>query len=101
MTQNKKALEADIRELQMAANIADTFHGRNCIAALDRIEAALQSASVGEEVLRLLGRMTEWAEIANSFVDPETTDVTIEGGETFNMADDIAKAKDLINGAAK
>lgn len=41
MTKTKEALEADIRELQMAANIADTFHGRNCIAALDRIEAAL------------------------------------------------------------
>lgn len=34
-------VKADIKELSMAAGIADTFHGRNCCAALDRIEAAL------------------------------------------------------------
>lgn len=36
-------LKADIKELSFAAGIADTFHGRNCCAALDRIEDALQS----------------------------------------------------------
>jgi hypothetical protein len=51
MTKQKEALEADIRELQMAANIADTFHGRNCIAALDRIEVALTEQSNAPEVV--------------------------------------------------
>jgi len=35
------SLKADIKELSFAAGIADTFHGRNCCAALDRIEEAL------------------------------------------------------------
>ena len=34
-------LKADIEELRFAAGIADTFHGRNCCAALDRVEEAL------------------------------------------------------------
>lgn len=52
MTKTKEALEADIMELQMAANIADTFHGRNCIAALDRIEAALTQNEVTDYEVR-------------------------------------------------
>lgn len=28
----------DIKELSMAAGIADTFHGRDCCSALDRLE---------------------------------------------------------------
>jgi len=34
-------VRAAIKELNMAAGIADTFHGRNCCAALDTLEAAL------------------------------------------------------------
>jgi hypothetical protein len=37
-------LKADIKELSFAAGIADTFHGRNCCAALDRVEEALTHA---------------------------------------------------------
>jgi hypothetical protein len=54
------------------------------------------TATVDQEVVELLSRMIGWAEIANSFVDPETTEVEIEGGETFNMADDIAAAKQAL-----
>lgn len=49
MTDTQKAIKKDLRELQMAANIADTFHGRDCCAALDRIEAyiaALEAKAV-------------------------------------------------------
>ncbi len=31
-------ISKDIKELGMAAGIADTFHGRDCCSALDRIE---------------------------------------------------------------
>lgn len=36
-------IKKDLRELQMAANIADTFDGRDCCAALDRVEAFLNT----------------------------------------------------------
>lgn len=44
-------IEAAIKELNMAAGIADTFHGRNCCAALDTLETAI--ASLQAEVAAL------------------------------------------------
>ena len=33
----------EIRELEIAAGVADTFHGRNCCAALDRVQEFIEA----------------------------------------------------------
>ncbi len=43
----------DIKELSMAAGIADTFHGRDCCSALDRLEDYIEELRKERDELAL------------------------------------------------
>jgi len=66
-TITKEQVDAAIKELDMAAGIADTFHVRNCFAALDNVEAyiaqleANQRQPVSDEKLREAVESAEFA----------------------------------------
>jgi len=66
-TITKEQVDAAIKELDMAAGIADTFHVRNCCAALDNVEAyiaqleANQRQPVSDEKLREAVESAEFA----------------------------------------
>lgn len=45
-------ISKDIKELSMAAGIADTFHGRDCCSALDRLENYIEALRKENEELK-------------------------------------------------
>ena len=64
MTITDEKLREAVKELSMAAAIADTFHARNCCAALDTIEAAITE-------LTELRKRCEWQPIETAPKDAE------------------------------
>jgi len=57
-TITKEQVDAAIKELDMAAGIADTFHVRNCFAALDNVKAYIAQL---EERVKVLEEFAEWS----------------------------------------
>lgn len=55
-TITKEQVDAAIKELDMAAGIADTFHARNCFAALDNVKAYIAQLEERVKVLEKAGQ---------------------------------------------
>jgi len=56
-TITKEQVDGAIKELDMAAGIADTFHVRNCCAALDNVEAYIAQLEKRVKVLEDIAQL--------------------------------------------